>query len=211
LGDADDADLTAEAGPAGGHVADADPVNRGAHVNFAAEDVQDADQKGLLERLGLVTRPVLERADTAALVDGSGFVELGFEDFAVFAANGGGEEVVGEGEKGGAAEGEEERVPQAEAKGDVAAEGVKEGGGHRRGAREGVAELIGLTELIELIGLNGRDGRDGRNGRDAATLVSSGFAGVRGDKSWREEVVTARALERLASAQGSLALFALER
>ena len=137
------------------------------------------------------------RAGTAG-GGGSGVVRSRRQVWTINAANGGGEEVVGEGEKGGAAEGEEERVPQAEAKGDVAAEGVKEGGGHRRGAREGVAGLIGLTELIELIELNGRDGR---NGRDAATLVSSGFAGVRGDKSWREEVVTARALERLASAQ----------
>ena len=58
----------------------------------------------------------------AGLIEGGVFLELGEDDFLVLALEGGAHQIINQSQQDGGAEGEDQRVPEAEAEGEIAEE-----------------------------------------------------------------------------------------
>jgi hypothetical protein len=122
LGNANHSDLALKTFPTGRNVANRHPIRGRTDENDIVENVDQPDEKGLLHLLRLIADPVAQGVSAAGFVNRGGLFEPGFEDFVVFAADGGGKKIVSEGQEGDAAEREDESIPETQSDADVPAQ-----------------------------------------------------------------------------------------
>jgi hypothetical protein len=107
--------------PAGVDLAEAEPIFGDFGEGDVVAAVDEADEERFLGALIiLAVDDGLEGGQPAGGIGGGVFLDLGVEHFEVFATDGLGEEIIGEGKEGDGAEGEDEGVPEAEADADAA-------------------------------------------------------------------------------------------